>query len=278
MDSRVRFAVAGEPIGHSLSPELFALVAEHLGLDWDMPRRISTSTSELLFTQLTEGFQVPDSEFVRSIQEVTKTIKSPSSKYIPHGDTYVSSVNSHLFDEIEMDCFVSITSPLKHQFTSSPINCLKLKNNVPEYFNSDGLGFVSVARHFGICPEDGNVLGLKGGGSAAIATAQAWRQAGGKLNLHEGRRKLDSIFYNLQDNEKEDIFVDYDNSTIESNALTLNSRYDGTSIGSIENNVLDGTWLLVAQHLITWSHLFQLNSELPSICLLMSRLATLLDQ
>ena len=169
MDSRIRFAVAGEPIGHSLSPELFALVAEHLGLNWDMPKRIPTTKCTELDIKLRGDFEKPPSEFLDKIVGVTNDILEPFVKYIPYGDTRINDLKTS--DELSKgtNCFVSITTPLKHQYGTTPINCLKYVENDIRSFNSDGLGFVAVARHFNIFPEKGAILGLKGGGSTALA-------------------------------------------------------------------------------------------------------------
>ncbi len=275
MDSRIRFAVAGEPIGHSLSPELFALVAEHLGLNWDMPKRISTTKCTELDIKLRGDFEKPPSEFLDKIVGVTNDILEPFVKYIPYGDTRINDLKTS--DELSKgtNCFVSITTPLKHQYGTTPINCLKYVENDIRSFNSDGLGFVAVARHFNIFPEKGAILGLKGGGSTALATSKAWISAGGSIKYYSGRRELNQKSFDDEMFSSEDIFVDYDESSTHDEILSLSPRYGENEAGSTAGNVLDGTWLLVAQHLVSWNNFFGFSEELPSLGLLMSRLSVI---
>ena len=275
MDSRIRFAVAGEPIEHSLSPELFALVAEHLGLEWYMPKRISAIKYSDLKDKLKSDFESPPPEFSELITQVTREVIEPFLQHIPHGDTRIKGLETCNPIKSNFYYFVSITTPLKHQFEINPINCLKVLGEDFETFNSDGLGFVTVARHFNIFPENGAILGLKGGGSTAVATNRAWKSAGGRIKFYEGRRNFEFESYNKEISEAEDIYVDYDDSTTLKKTISLNPRYGKNGVGTMDGGVIDGTWLLAAQHLISWNYLFGFNEELPSLGLLMSRLSLL---
>ena len=275
MDSRIRFAVAGEPIEHSLSPEIFALVAEHLGLGWDMPKRISTRRCNELNIKLRDDFEKPSPEFLKKVVEVTNDVLEPFVKYIPYGDTRINDLKTSNRLSEGTNCFVSITTPLKHQFGTSPINCFRYLENDISSFNSDGLGFVAVARHFNIFPEKGAILGLKGGGSTALATSKAWTSAGGYIKYYIGRRKLNQRSFNNEIFSREDIFVDYDESSIHDEILSLSPQYGENEAGYMAGNVIDGTWLLAAQHLVSWNNFFGFCEELPSLGLLISRLSVI---
>ena len=268
----MRFAVAGVPINHSLSPELFALVAEHLGLKWYMPKRVNAATPDELFSKLEDDFENPSADFKKRIKAITTQIKKPKPKFIPFGDKPFKGLETSFDKKSSTNCFVSVTTPLKHQFADYPVNLIKLDNSMPLFLNSDGLGFVEVARHFNIFPEKGAVLGLNGGGSTALATAIAWKKEGGYVNYYGGNRKLKQFSSEVNYSENDDIFVDYDNNTSRDGIMTLNPKYGTDDIGSVENNILDGTWLLVAQHLIAWSLLARFDNFLPSIGLLITRL------
>ena len=81
----------------------------------------------------------------------------------------------------------SITSPLKHQFGDILLNCFVLDELGLRTAMTDGFAVVLVAQHFGVDFELNPVLCLKGGGSTAVATANAWLSKGGNIQAINGR-------------------------------------------------------------------------------------------
>jgi len=270
MGEEKRCNVAGFPIKHSLTPYLFALVHEHLNLEWEMPRKIATSSVSDIF-KTSESTNV-SKEFKEGVEKVTKEIKGKTFNFqnIPKIEVYHKEMN--------FDGFIhwgSITSPLKHQFGSTPANCYTFDKRGLRYSMTDGYAAVLVAEHFGLNFDSNPVLCLKGGGSAAIATAEAWFSMGGNIKAENGKRKLPEKLLRKCDSESDpDLYLDFDNSS-NSDSLSLIPKYD-SEIQDSENRI-DGRWMLVSQHLLAWAILFSPeNAErLPSLDLLFKRLISL---
>ena len=169
----------------------------------------------------------------------------------------------------------SITSPLKHQFGDILLNCFVLDELGLRTAMTDGFAVVLVAQHFGVDFELNPVLCLKGGGSTAVATANAWISQGGHIQAISGRRILpDKILENCSTELVPDLFIDFDDSS-DSESLVLFPKYTSELI--ISNKKIDGRWMLVAQHLLSWAVLFapEKKNDLPSIQLLFERLVLL---
>ena len=262
--------VAGSPIEHSLSPHLFSLVHEHLGIPWE-------ETKKVLSTDINDIFlfedDIQDSQSYRNlIEKVTEKIQG-DNLVLKLQDKIKISVVEKEFDGNML--WGSITSPLKHQFGDILLNCFVLDELGLRTAMTDGFAVVLVAQHFGVDFELNPVLCLKGGGSTAVATANAWLSQGGNIQAINGRRILpDQILENCSNELVPDLFIDFDDSS-DSESLVLFPKY--TSELVISNKKIDGRWMLVAQHLLSWAVLFapEKKNDLPSIQLLFERLVLL---
>ncbi|HJM44913.1 MAG TPA: hypothetical protein QF644_03075 [Candidatus Poseidoniaceae archaeon] len=270
MGEEKRCNVAGFPIKHSLTPYLFALVHEHLNLEWQMPGKIATSSVDDIF-KTSESTNV-SKEFKEAVKKVTKEIIGE-----PFNFQNISKIEVYQ-EKRNFDGFIhwgSITSPLKHQLGSTPANCYTFDKRGLRHSMTDGYAVVLVAEHFGLNFDSNPVLCLKGGGSAAIATAEAWFSMGGNIKAENGKRKLPEKLLRKCDSESDpDLYLDFDNSS-NSDSLSLIPKYD-SELQDSENRI-DGRWMLVSQHLLAWAILFSPeNAErLPSLDLLFKRLISL---
>ena len=191
------------------------------------------------------------------------------------------------------EIWLNLTAPLKHQLDSGAVmavdasmankcvNALRWDGRGWWCAGLDGNGVVEVMFHHGLTPEN-HVIGLIGGGGAARSTATAWTKRGGRVHPLSSRRDLDEGPWVDGLTEAEpDAIVDFDNEGASSNGvLLLKSTYQpmqGTideRAASIAGDVLDGRWLLVAQHLACWRQLWapERADDLPSLGLLLTRL------
>ena len=111
--------VAGSPIEHSLSPHLFSLVHEHLGIPWEETKKVSSTYINDIF--LFED-DIQDSQSYRNlIEKVTGKIQG-DNLVLKLQDKIKISVVEKEFDGNML--WGSITSPLKHQFGDILLNCL----------------------------------------------------------------------------------------------------------------------------------------------------------
>jgi len=270
MGEEKRCNVAGFPIKHSLTPHLFALVHEHLGLEWEMPAKIATSDVDEIFNNAEKT--IVSKNFKEGVKKVTEEIIGDTFNFqnIPLIDIYQKERN--------FDGFVqwgSITSPLKHQLGESLANCYTFDERGLRYSMTDGYGVVLVAEHFGLNFDANPVLCLKGGGSAAIATAEAWISMGGKIKVENGRRRLpEKLLAKCNPKLDAELYLDFDTSS-KSDLLALIPKYGSEVL--VSENLIDGRWMLVAQHLLAWAILFSPESAdiLPSLDLLFKRLISL---
>lgn len=207
--------------------------------------------------------------------------------------------------------WVSITSPLKHGLTSrsgvSPVdtsldiastNQLRWDGHQLVTGSTDGAGVVLVARSWGVFSRSKSpILILYGGGAAARSTAAAWAENGGRIIsvTREGRRPLDSrgpwasaLIDEVPKGSLESTFqVDFD-SQVESSIGTNTHKFDiclvasygrDGSVDPIQSSsgalILDGRWMLVAQHLVAWAQFIapEFRDSLPSLSLLLHRLS-----
>ena len=185
---QIRAAVAGHPVHHSLTPALFMFVADHLrasgeGLRIELLKNIDTvdlpEAMTVAYTSNREGSRraergaaAPRREFWLSLTTPLKHMVPPESAIELLGDArQIACVNQMLHDG--------------HGWRGAA---------------TDGIGLVDVARENGIQfpgPE-GQVkvvseplLCLHGGGSTARSCASAWAEAGGSICWEGGRRALD---------------------------------------------------------------------------------------
>jgi hypothetical protein len=194
------------------------------------------------------------------------------------------------------EVWLNLTSPLKHQIQSmvfSPIdealdiisvNALRYDGQGWYCATTDGQGVVHVASHFGIDVSKGAILGIHGGGGAARSIASAWLQQGGNVASLGGKRQLPATFVNSKFNDETvfDLIIDAEGTLeLEVKAtFTLNPVYQPIQGSyderikwlSVDNNSIDGRWMLAAQHLECWRSLWtpHFSDDLPTLEQLMT--------
>jgi len=182
------------------------------------------------------------------------------------------------------------------------VNQMRHDGHVWNAANTDGAGLLMVAGEFGFdftLTDDLEqpLLCMTGGGSTARACAAAWTEAGGKIWWKEGRRNLsprgpwkDSIVNprDVCDHVGRRLHIDFDHPAgstpeikgerieagIDAPVFLSVSYSDGEFESVIENEwglFLDGRWLLAAQHLQGWAHLYYppAADDLPTLSELM---------
>tara|TARA_B110000444_G_scaffold261492_1_gene314148 strand:- start:8669 stop:9709 length:1041 start_codon:yes stop_codon:yes gene_type:complete len=334
--ARVKYAIAGHPVAHSLSPLLLGLVVSNLekfgknleftmkqtsvelvetssiedALGWGyaghsphVPEWVYTGapfgkyrTDALLKRAIDSAMEIEDSD-PRLSSDFEARLTKPS---LPSNESLLRKSVHHLPTQcLEQEVWLSLTSPLKHQLSSEAVssiddsmdiqavNALRWDGQGWWCAGVDGLGVASIARYHGVVIETGALLGLRGGGGAARATADAWLKAGGNIRLFPGKRLLE-LPVDVESDESGkilDFAVDFDGGSIvpasfESCLLQLNPRYQ-PMVGDFERRVehmlstpFDGRWMLAAQHLEAWSRLWapQYADFLPSLGLLLTQL------
>ena len=146
-----------------------------------------------------------------------------------------------------------------------------------------------VAQYFGIDIANGAVIGIVGGGGAARSTARTWQKLGGKVLNLGGKRDLDNYdwFESQITGEKQcDVLINFDDDTTPNEVnvagFVMNANYEIVDaehldrVSAINDQVVDGRWLLSAQHLECWRQLWAPHAEnlLPSLDLLVTMLVT----
>lgn len=227
---RIRYAVAGKPIHHTLSPLLMSLVSSHMrqqGLDleivemrllnsddvnapmawaWVTKSPVQTEISNRLYGDISnrESF----SRLMGIAEEIVKSKIEIESEWMPFGESFIPLSNEpRKTVRGETESWISLTSPLKHMLSprsgvhpidssleNGAVNQLRWNGNHWYCAGTDGRGLVAVARHFGFDFSKQDVesplLCLNGGGGAARSSAAAWAQNGGKIWSTGGRRAL----------------------------------------------------------------------------------------
>ena len=227
---RIRYAVAGKPIHHTLSPLLMSLVSSHLkeqGFDLDLVEMrllesadvntpmawawVSKSPPQKEISNRIYGDISNTDSFNRMIQvaeEIVTSSVEPKPELIPFDETFIMSPHaSPKTARGEIESWISLTSPLKHMLTTrsgvypidvslenGTVNQLRWNGNHWYCAGTDGRGLVAVAQHFGFDFDksgiDSPLLCMNGGGGAARSSAIAWAESGGKIWSTGGRRKL----------------------------------------------------------------------------------------
>lgn len=194
------------------------------------------------------------------------------------------------------EVWINLTSPLKHQiqsmvFTSIDealdiisVNALRYDGHGWYCATTDGEGAVHAAMQFGIDVGKGATLGINGGGGAARSIASAWLQHGGRVASIGGKRQLPATLANEKATENLvfDLIIDTEGSLERDNkgSAQLNPVYSALN-GSIDermdllstaSKVIDGRWMLAAQHLECWRSLWtpHLQENLPTLEQLMT--------
>ena len=302
--AKVSHAVAGEPIVHSLSPVLTALVHSHLsridGITLPGLKGVVVIPTEGVENALAWGYagslpSPPDWELVGSPlgkfrantlleRAVTASINAhtEADPRLPNAPLPIVNFESTpVFDD---EVWLSLTSPLKHQLSAAAVKCIDNAMEIRSVntlrwdgqswwaASTDGPGMLIVAEAFGF--ETSSVLGINGGGGAARSVAAAWCRAGGSINQIGGNRLLDEDGPWTFTEGEPSLRIDFEND-----GEDLQVRYDpmeGDYDSRIDklSNFADGRWLLCAQHLMSWASLWapKYAEHLPSIALLMTRL------
>ncbi|MEC8927338.1 MAG: hypothetical protein VYB17_03680 [Candidatus Thermoplasmatota archaeon] len=253
------------------------------------------------------------SRLLRLSSKVMSDVKEADSNHVPNGDTLFHQERERLKTRRgESESWISLASPLKHLLSTRsgvhPIDdCLEngsvnqLRWDGDNWFcaGTDGGGIVAIARHFGFDFEakgvEAPLLCLIGGGGSARSCAAAWAAVGGSIWSVGGRRSLDKRGPWVQhlidgdavaDNIGPRLFIDFDiapGKPVSSHStdadLHLISSYNSQEVGrAVEHNeyglLLDGRWLLAAQHLEAWARLYcpEAAHLLPGLGLTMTRL------
>lgn len=233
MNGPAYWGIAGYPISHSLTPRLFEIVGEELGL---------SAQSVYLEANSMDEFETNLENLQGDIWlSCTAPLKhSPQARLAVSGPEGVNAVNQ-----------------------------LKRTNGVWSGTSTDGVGFVAACRHSGIEPK-GSILRMRGGGSAARAIAAAWAEEGGSIITVEGRRSLVSGPWDsaIVSQGEADLSIDLDAIAGGGDSERLDADKQ-VSISYGENWKIDdfAVIMVAAQHLEAWKKLFSPNKidQLPSL-------------
>ena len=199
------------------------------------------------------------------------------------------------------EVWLNLTSPLKHQLKSpavvdfndssliESVNALRWDGFGWWSTNVDGSGVARVAEYFGIDIAGGATIGIVGGGGAARSTARTWQKLGGKVLNLGGKRDLSNFDWYDSDGDDGkvcDVMINFDDdkipSDIEVTGFAMKASYhliEGEyedRVAVVTDELVDGRWLLSAQHLECWRQLWapHVADLLPSLDLLISMLIT----
>ncbi|MDP6844283.1 MAG: hypothetical protein QF722_01895 [Candidatus Thalassarchaeaceae archaeon] len=228
---QIRYAVAGMPIQHSLSPVLAVLTATHLkqaGLEvqleencllesddvtspmawaWVNKKRNQIEVHNPLYGD--PSTPTSHSRLHRLASLVMSNVKTADPAHVSHGETLFHRGEERIKTRRgESESWISLTSPLKHLLSTrsgvhsiddslenGAVNQLRWDGNNWYCAGTDGHGLVSIARHFGFDFEltgiEAPLLCMIGGGGSARSCAAAWSNAGGVIWSMDGRRPLD---------------------------------------------------------------------------------------
>ena len=233
MNGPAYWGIAGYPISHSLTPRLFEIVGERLGLE---------AQSVYLEADSMDEFEANLKNLQGDIWlSCTAPLKhSPQARLAVSGPEGVNAINQ-----------------------------LIRTNGVWSGTSTDGVGFVAACRHIGIEPK-GSILRMRGGGSAARAIAAAWAEEGGSIIPVEGRRALvggpwDSA---ITSECKADLAIDLDEAAGGGDSTELSAKQQ-VSISYGEDATADdfAVIMVTAQHLEAWKRLFapRRKNDIPSL-------------
>ena len=228
---QIRYAVAGMPIQHSLSPLLAVLTATHLkqaGLQvqfeeirliesdevtspmawaWVNKKRHQIEVHNQLYGD--PSSPTSHSRLHRLASIAISNVNTADSHHVPHGETLFPRGEERIkIRRGESESWISLTSPLKHLLSTrsgvhsiddsienGAVNQLRWDGKNWYCAGTDGHGLVTIARHFGFDFESTGIeaplLCMVGGGGSARSCATAWSNAGGAIWSKDGRRPLD---------------------------------------------------------------------------------------
>ena len=233
MDGPECWGIAGKPISHSPTPQMFSIVGEYMGLESNQIY-IESSGIEDFLTQVSE-------------------IK---------GDIWISCTSPL---KHSAPSALGIKSP-EGVFA---LNQLMRSGGIWSGVNTDGKGFVSACRHLGVDPAKA-ILRIRGGGSAARSIAAAWSSEGGSIIPEIGRRPLLKGPWDgsVLDSGQADVAVDLDASPAGGESVDLEGEVQ-FSLSYGENASKDefAIIMLAAQHLQAWEELYSPSKvdELPNL-------------
>ena len=233
MNGPAYWGIAGYPISHSMTPRLFEIVGERLGLK---------AQSVYLEADSTDEFEANLKNLQGDIWlSCTAPLKhSPQARLVVSGPEGVNAINQ-----------------------------LKRTNGVWSATSTDGVGFVAACRHIGVEP-NGSILRMRGGGSAARAIAAAWAEKGGSIIPVEGRRALVSgpWDYAIVSDGEADLAIDLDAAAGGGESAELSAKQQ-VSISYGEGATVEdfAVIMVAAQHLEAWKRLFapDQDSKLPTL-------------
>jgi len=235
------WGIAGYPISHSLTPRLFSLVGEHLGMDVATPVFLEAKGID---------------EFASLLDDLEGEIWVSCTAPLKH-------------------------SPQERLGVSGPegvnaINQLRRKDGAWSGTSTDGVGFVAACRYVGIEPE-GGLLRMRGGGSAARAIAAAWAAEGGHIIAEQGRRPLVSGPWDsaIIESGNAAIGIDLDTAPAGGESVPLDAEMQvSISYGDGASTDEFAVIMVAAQHLEAWKLLFAPDrvDELPSLAQLLESL------
>ena len=233
MNGPAYWGIAGYPISHSMTPRLFEIVGERLGLK---------AQSVYLEADSTDEFEANLKNLQGDIWlSCTAPLKhSPQARLAVSGPEGVNAINQ-----------------------------LKRTNGVWSGTSTDGVGFIAACRHIGVEP-NGSILRMRGGGSAARAIAAAWAEKGGSIIPVEGRRALVSgpWDYAIVSDGEADLAIDLDAAAGGGESAELSAKQQ-VSISYGEGATVEdfAVIMVAAQHLEAWKRLFapDQDSKLPTL-------------
>ena len=233
MDGPECWGIAGKPISHSPTPQMFSIVGEYMGLD---SNQIYIESSDI-------------GDFLTQVSEIK-------------GDIWISCTSPL---KHSAPSALGIKSP-EGVFA---LNQLMRSGGIWSGVNTDGLGFVSACRHVGVDPAKA-ILRIRGGGSAARSIAAAWSSEGGSIIPEIGRRPLLKGPWDgsVLDTGQADVAVDLDASPAGGESVDLDGEVQ-FSLSYAENASKDefAIIMLAAQHLQAWQELYSPSKvdELPNL-------------
>ena len=239
------WGIAGYPIAHSITPKLFTIIGESLGMSGSHCVFIEASSID----EFEENIANLDGDLWLSCTAPLK--HSPQTRLGVNGPKGVNAVNQ--LKRVDGDWLATST---------------------------DGVGFIAACRHIEVEPR-GSILRIRGGGSAARAIAAEWAAAGGKIIPVTGRRALISgpwdgaIIFDGETVEA-DIAIDLDADAGGGNSVELSAKLQvSISYGEGASSDDFAVIMVVAQHLEAWKNLYapERAADLPTLSLLLERLS-----